>query len=83
MTWAVTALQIVRVTVTWHKAQNPARDCMRGQADVSFRSVESHVIPAKAGIHRPWVPPSVGRTAFVANIPGGGPQAHEHSGWSA
>jgi hypothetical protein len=37
------------------------------------------VIPAKAGIHRAWVPAYAGTTAFVTFISVGGPQAHVHS----
>jgi hypothetical protein len=44
-----------------------------------LRSVESHVIPAKAGIHRPWVPACAGTTAVVSFIPLGEPQAQVHS----
>jgi hypothetical protein len=42
-------------------------------------SVESHVVPAKAGIQRAWVPAYAGTTAFVTFISMGGPQAHGHS----
>ena len=47
--------------------------------DSSPRSVESHVIRAKAGIHRAWVPAYAGTTGFVTFIPMSGPQAHGHA----
>ena len=37
--------------------------------DPSLCSVESHVIPAKAGIHRSWVPACVGTTKFATFRP--------------
>jgi len=48
------------------------------EQDSSLRSVESHVIPAKAGIHPTWVPAYAGTTAFVTFISMGGPWAHAH-----
>ena len=41
-------------------------------------SVESSVIPAKAGINRTWVPACAGTTAFVTFRAVGGPQVHSH-----
>jgi hypothetical protein len=41
-------------------------------------SLESHVIPAQAGIHR-WTPAFAGVTALVTFIPTGGPMAHGNS----
>ena len=49
----------------------------------SLRSLENHVIPAKAGIHRlpnqRWAPAFGGATTVVIFIPLGGSQAHAHS----
>jgi hypothetical protein len=41
--------------------------------DSSLRCVESHVIPAKAGIHRKWVPAFAGTTTLEAFMRMGGP----------
>ena len=43
-------------------------------------SVESHVIPAKAGIHLTWVPAFAGTTTYVTFRSMGGPRAHGPSG---
>jgi hypothetical protein len=42
-------------------------------------SVESHVIPAQAGIHTTWAPAFAGATRMGIFIQLGGPQAHENS----
>jgi hypothetical protein len=55
---------------------------VKPKRDSSLRSLENHpgrVIPAKAGIHRAWVPASAGTTALVTFVSMGGPQAHGHS----
>ena len=43
------------------------------------RSLESPVIPAKAGIHPTWVPAYAGTTAYSPFISIRGPKAHDHS----
>ena len=49
-----------------------------GGSQTHGNSVESHVIPAKAGIHRKWVPAFAG-TTFETFKRMGGPQALERS----
>jgi hypothetical protein len=59
----------LKLTVIPSEARNLALAFLGGPPDAEqdspLRSVESHVIPAKAGIHRAWVPASAGTTAFV------------------
>jgi len=43
--------------------------------------VTNVVVPAKAGIHRKWVPASAGTTTLVTYTSMGGPQARGHSEW--
>jgi hypothetical protein len=57
-----------------------ARFCNR--QDCSLRAVESHVIPAKAGIQFVvvlWTPNCAGVTRAVTFISLAGPQAHDRS----
>jgi hypothetical protein len=57
------------------------RDTEEADAHPSLRSVESHVIPAKAGIQfLPDMDPRFRGGDVLTFISMGGPQAHDHSG---